>query len=125
MLFVSRGYLEQATELFNRAMSQDELSDNLKLYLSFWIRDLGYRLHKQPDARAMEFITRASPRRGGPTTSPGTLAVRSTLTQLLAAAVRRSGEKAEAYFYEGMRRAIKDGDEAGLALMKRGREDGE
>ena len=28
------------------------------------------------------------------------------------------GERAEAYFYEGMRRAIDQGDKAGLALMK-------
>jgi tetratricopeptide (TPR) repeat protein len=122
MLFVSRGYLDQANEIFNRAISQDELGDKLKLYLSLWVRDTALRLGKDPDPKALEHIANyeaddwanklARHARG-----------ELTIDQLLEHA-SEPGERAEAYFYEGMRRAITDGDAAGLAMMKQVRETG-
>jgi tetratricopeptide (TPR) repeat protein len=99
---VAHGYYDEARDLYRRAMRRGQLSDELKLYFSLWVNELALRQEREPDADASSHLeqfvgtgwVQALARYGR-----GQL----QFEELIARANDR-GERAEAYFYEGLKR---------------------
>lgn len=99
---VSYGYYEQARSVYLRALPQAEVADSLKLYFSLWLNELALRQGLPPDHDAVEFMRSYSGDGWGRKLA---LHARGELSfgKLLDGA-RDDGERAEARFYEGLRR---------------------
>ncbi|HET6581807.1 MAG TPA: hypothetical protein VFG69_00145, partial [Nannocystaceae bacterium] len=113
---VSHGYYDQARTIFRRAMGRNELGPTLKLYFALWISELADRQGHPPDADAEAFIKSYHADAWGQALAKH---ARGQLeyTKLLAVAGDR-GEKAEAHFYEALRR-WHSGDHAGSKELLR------
>lgn len=114
-LTVAHGYYDEANEVFRRAMSQASLSDNLKLYFSLWVRELALRQGQGSPSEAEDFLASYEGTKWGEALSSH---ARGSISfdALLEAADNR-GERAEAYFYEGLQRWRSGNDKAGADLM--------
>ena len=99
---VANGYYDEAMQMFRRAAASGELSDSLKLYFSLWLHELALQQGRTPDTEVVGFMK--SYRGGG---WAGDLALHAqgemSFDDLLGKA-SDSGERAEAYFYEGLRK---------------------
>lgn len=114
-LMVAHGYYDEATEIFRRAMAQASLSDNLKLYFSLWLHELALRQGHDAPSDAASFLAEFEGSRWGKALC-GHARGDLDFEGLLAAATNK-GEKAEAYFYEGLRRWHSGNAKGGAALM--------
>jgi tetratricopeptide (TPR) repeat protein len=114
---VSHGYYEEARTIFRRAMGRKSLAPSLKLYFSLWIGELARRQGHPAEAEAETFIDTfkgqgwsqklASHARG-----------EISFDGLMDSAQDR-GQRAEALFYEALRRwDAGDGDAAKVMLRK-------
>ncbi|MEX1361700.1 MAG: hypothetical protein AB1Z98_01130 [Nannocystaceae bacterium] len=114
---VSYGYYAQALAVFHRAMARPEIPDSLKVYFCLWLSDLAQRQGLSPDAEADGFLHDYAGDGWGRTLARharGELRYEAMLS-----AASSDGERAEAFFYEGLRR-WRDGDaiEAKALLRK-------
>lgn len=116
MFLVPRGYYDYALEIYERAMSRPSLEPSLKLYFSLWMDELAKRTGRAPAGRAKSFLSEFSS-----TGWEGMLARHATgkvtFQQLLSKAAN-PGERAEAFFYEGLRRWSGGDAGAGKELMR-------
>jgi lipoprotein NlpI len=115
-MVVSHGFYVEAHQMFERAMSQQRLPDGLKLYFSLWMNELALRQSQQPDTTATAFLDRYRATPWGVELAKharGELA----FDKLFARASDR-GEKAEAYFYEGLRQWRLGDRQRAKALMQ-------
>ncbi len=114
---VKRSELAPAVAIYARAMARPDVPEDLKLYLSLWVRDLAARAGAPPVDRAEAFVRSY---RGDRWTSALAAHARGVLPydDLLARASNK-GERVEAHFYEAMAR-WRRGDLAGArALLDR------
>lgn len=117
MLFVvSRGYYQESREIYRQVIARDEIRDTLKLYFSLWIYDLSIRQGQEdPEAAAFLKTYDAEP-------WPKKLALHArgqlAFDELLSGA-RDPGERAEAYFYEGLRRWRTGNAQGGKELLRK------
>jgi len=114
---VSYGYQKQALQIFRRAMAQRQLADSLKLYFSLWMNELALVQGLAPSGEATAFLAAYSGDAWGAKLARH---ARGDLPfdDLLEGAADR-GERAEAFFYEGLQR-WRSGDRArGESLMTR------
>jgi tetratricopeptide (TPR) repeat protein len=99
---VSHGYYDQARTIFRRAMGRKELGPSLKLYFALWISELAHRQGHPPEPDAEAFLT------GYRADAWGQALAKHARGQLeyakLLDVAGDRGEKAEAHFYEGLRR---------------------
>lgn len=102
MFLVPRGYYDFALEIYDQAMSRPTLEPSLKIYFSLWVAELAHRTGQPPSQRAETYLDHH-----GATGWEGLLARHATgklsFQQLLDKA-GDTGERAEAFFYEGLRR---------------------
>lgn len=103
MLFlVSRGYYDEALELFRQAAPREDLRDSLKLYFALWLHEMALRQGRPQDPAVVAFLAGYKGERW-----PSRLAAHAqgklSFDDLLGGA-SDSGERAEAYFYEALRR---------------------
>ena len=118
MLFViSRGYYDEARDIFRQVLLRDDIRDTLKLYFSLWITELALGQGREADADALALI------RGYANEPwPRKLALHAqgklSYDDLLKGA-RDRGERAEAHFYEGLRRWRGGDPKGGKELMKK------
>jgi tetratricopeptide (TPR) repeat protein len=98
---VSHGYYEEARSIFGRALAQPELSPTLKLYFVLWMKDLAVR-QNQPEDPELDAFLRDYKGSGWDLELARHARGETTFDDLLARAGDR-GERAEAYFYEGLR----------------------
>ena len=120
---VQRGETEAALDIYRRAMARPgrSVSEYVKVYASLWILDLTRRSANAPDAGAMAYLRAIAGRKV--LLRPPRAAIWYTelsryatgqidYTALLAKA-DTTGKRAEAYFYEAMRRlSVGQSDEA-------------
>lgn len=117
MLFVvNHGYYDLALEIFRQVLPRDEVRASLKLYFSLWLHELALRQGLAQDPAVLEFLT------GYKADSwQGKLAQHAqgklSYDELLRGAAD-SGEQAEAYFYEALRR-WRSGDAGDAKLLMR------
>jgi hypothetical protein len=118
MLFAGgHGYYQQALEVFERAMAQVEMDPSLRLYFSLWMMDLAQRQGFPAPAAATTYVERYRGDAWHVALAEHAMGKRS-YKKLLASA-KGSGHRAEAHFYEGLRR-WRDGDtDGGLELMRK------
>ncbi|MCR9163523.1 MAG: tetratricopeptide repeat protein [Nannocystaceae bacterium] len=116
-VMVAHGYFDEAEETFRRAMSQANLSGNLKLYFSLWVHELALRQGHAAPIEAAEFLDDYRGTTWGRALSQH---ARGSLDfdGLLEAATSR-GERAEAYFYEGLQRWRTGNDQGGADMMNK------
>lgn len=113
---VSYGYHSQAKRIFRRAMAQGQLADSLKLYFSLWMNELAMAQGESPDGEATTFL------RAYEGDAWGNKLARHAQGNLsfddLLQGAGDKGERAEAFFYEGLR-TWRAGDESrGRKLMQ-------
>lgn len=111
---VAHGYYDEARSIFRRAMAQDALPSNLKLYFCLWMTELAKRQNAIPEPDAERFIAEYKGSAWGQALAKhaqGKLSFEELLPR-----ARDRGEKAEAYFYEGLRR-WDDGDPSGWKTL--------
>lgn len=113
---VSHGYYDQARTIFRRAMGRKELGPSLKLYFALWISELAHRQGHPPEPDAEAFLT------GYRADAWGQALAKHARGQLdyarLLDAAGDRGEKAEAHFYEALRR-WRSGDRDGAKELLR------
>ncbi|MCA9663183.1 MAG: tetratricopeptide repeat protein [Myxococcales bacterium] len=114
---VSRGYYDEALEIFHHVLTRDEIRETLKLYFSLWLTDLALRQGHEADAEVAALL-----RDFKADAWPHKLALHAqgklSFDELLKGAADE-GERAEAYFYEGLRQ-WRSGDPKGAkSLMKK------
>ena len=99
---VAHGYYDEAQALYRRAMEQGALSDSLKLYFTLWMNELALRQGRPNNREAERFW---SGYEGDTWGSALASHARGNLSfqELLDTADGR-GERAEAFFYEGLKR---------------------
>ncbi|MBX7081349.1 MAG: hypothetical protein K1X88_19265 [Nannocystaceae bacterium] len=99
---VSHGYLEQARTIYRRAMARPGLPRELKLYFSLWLVELAKRQGRAAEPEAVQFIDGF---RGDGWAQRLAQHARGDISfdELVGRAHDR-GQKAEAYFYEALRR---------------------
>ncbi|MCX4242342.1 tetratricopeptide repeat protein [Paraliomyxa miuraensis] len=121
---VSYGYYQEARSVYLRALGEPDVADSLKLYFSLWVNELALRQGLPADRDAVEFMRDYSSRDGRRGQSDGwgrKLAqhARGELSydQLLDGA-SDEGERAEAFFYEGLRRWRSGDPAAGRKLLR-------
>lgn len=117
MLFVvNHGYYELALEIFRQALPRDEVRASLKLYFSLWLHELALRQNQPQDPAVLAYLTAYAE-----DSWQGKLARHAqgklSFDDLLRGATD-SGEQAEAYFYEALRRWRSDPKDAKLLLRK-------
>lgn len=117
MLFVvNYGYYPLALEIFRQALPRDEVRASLKLYFCLWLRELALRQGLPQDPQVLSYLENF---RGD--TWQGKLARHAqgklSFDDLLRGATD-SGEQAEAYFYEALRRWRSD-PKGGQQLMRK------
>lgn len=112
MMLSTHGYYGPALEIYGRAMIEDAVSQDLKLYLSLWILELGQRVQGDQDPRAKKFVDSFV---GEGWVDALAQHARGQLDyEALLARAGDKGERAEAHYYEAMKRAR----EGGLASAK-------
>ena len=116
MLLSTYGQYGPALELYGRAIIEDAVSEDLKLYLSLWILELGDRTQSGQDPRAEKFVAEF---KGEGWTGKLAAHARGEMSyEALLGAAENRGEKAEAHYYEAMRKASAGKDPAGaLSLL--------
>lgn len=113
---VAYGYYPEAVRIFRRAMSQQQLSDSLKLYFALWLNDMALRQGVAPDSEATAFLEGYSADGWGKKLARharGELGFSELLEK-----ARDPGERAEAYFYEGLRKYRGGQLDEGKKLMR-------
>jgi tetratricopeptide (TPR) repeat protein len=113
---VAHGYYPEAVRIFRRAMSQQQLSDSLKLYFALWLNDMALRQGEAPDSEAVAFLEGYAADGWGKKLARharGELAFPELLEK-----ASDPGERAEAYFYEGLRRFRGGETDEGKKLMR-------
>jgi tetratricopeptide (TPR) repeat protein len=111
---VQRGESEAALDIYRRALAKSTraVSEYVKVYASMWILDLTRRSASAPDAGAMAYLRTIAtrkillrpPRAAAWYTELARYAVGQIDYATLLAKADSSGKRAEAYFYEAMRR---------------------
>lgn len=106
---VSYGYYREARSVFLRALQEAEVADGLKLYFSLWIDELARRQGLPPDHDAVRFLQEyAAGGDGARGDGWGRRLARHARGELsyaeLLDGAEGQGERAEAFFYEGVRR---------------------
>lgn len=117
MLFlVNYGYYPLALEIFRQALPREEVRSSLKLYFCLWLHELALRQGLTQDPQVLTYLENF---RGD--TWQGKLARHAqgklSFDDLLRGATD-SGEQAEAYFYEALRRWRSD-PKGGQQLMRK------
>ena len=117
MLFVvNHGYYELALEIFHQALPRDEVRASLKLYFCLWLHELALRQNQPQDPAVLEYL-----RGFQADTWQGKLARHAQgklgFDELLKGA-SDSGEQAEAYFYEALKRWRTNPGDAKLLMKK-------
>jgi tetratricopeptide (TPR) repeat protein len=114
---VSHGYYDEARSIFSRALAQPELSSTLKLYFVLWMKDLAARQNQPTDPEIDAFL-RDYDGSGWDLQLARHARGETTFEDLLARAGDR-GERAEAYFYEGLRLYRTGSPAKGKRLLER------
>jgi tetratricopeptide (TPR) repeat protein len=113
---VNHGYYELALDIYRQALPRDDVRASLKLYFSLWLHELALRQGREQDPAVLEFLAGY-----GADSWQGKLAQHAqgklSYDDLLRGA-SDSGEQAEAYFYEGLRR-WRSGDPGDAKLLMR------
>ncbi|MEE9384979.1 MAG: hypothetical protein V3V08_16360 [Nannocystaceae bacterium] len=117
LLTTSHAYYNEALEVYRRAMNRHEVPASLKLYFSLWIFDLAQQQGKAAEPRAREFLTGYEGEPWHMMLAQHALGLAS-FDQLTKRA-KTAGERAEAYFYEGLRRWRIGEEDRAVSLMKR------
>jgi len=117
MLFVvNHGYYALALEIFRQALPRDEVRASLKLYFCLWLHELALRQGLPQDPQVLAYLDNFSS-----DSWQGKLARHAqgklSFDDLLRGA-SDSGEQAEAYFYEALRRWRSD-PKGGQQLMRK------
>lgn len=113
---VSHGYYEQAQSVYRRALVRDDVADDLKLYFSLWVNDLALRQGLTPDPAATAFL---ADYHGGSWGQRLAEHARGELSyDALLGGASDEGERAEAFFYEGIRRWRAGDPAAGRTLLE-------
>lgn len=103
MLFlVSRGYYDEALELFRAAAPRDDLRDSLKLYFALWLHEMSQLQGRPADPTVTAFLA-GYHGEAWPSRLAAHAQGKLSFDDLLRGATD-SGERAEAYFYEALRR---------------------
>jgi len=117
LLMVSRGYYDEALEIYHQALKRDEIRDTLKLYFSLWVNDLGQRQGRNTDRDTAAFLLAYKA-----DTWPEKLALHArgklSYNDLLASA-SDNGERTEAHFYEALRQWRSGAHDSSTKLMKK------
>jgi tetratricopeptide (TPR) repeat protein len=99
---VSYGYYDDAREIYRRALGAKHLRDGLKLYFSLWMNELALRQGHTRDEDASQFLRDFE---GKGWEKRLALHAQGKLDyDSLIAGARDPGERAEAHFYEALRR---------------------
>ncbi|MBC8068529.1 MAG: hypothetical protein IAG13_09360, partial [Deltaproteobacteria bacterium] len=114
---VSYGYLEEARTIYRRAMARPGLSDTLKLYFSLWIIELAKRQGHAGDPEAEAHVKTYRADKWGRMLAQH--ARGEVGFEALTGAARDRGQKAEAYFYEALRRWDAGDASAAKALLQK------
>lgn len=105
---VSYGYYHEARSVFLRALQEAEVADGLKLYFSLWVNELALRQGLPADHDAARFLHDYAAGRDAKGDGWGRKLARHAQGELsyddLLDGARDQGERAEAFFYEGVRR---------------------
>jgi len=111
---VQRGESQAALDIFRRALAKPgrSVSEYVKVYASLWILDLTQRSASSPDASAAAYLRGIAgrkimlrpPRAAGWYTELARYATGQLDYAALLAKADSAGKRAEAYFYEAMRR---------------------
>ncbi len=114
---VSHGYYDEARTIYRRAMARRSLSSSLKLYFSLWIGELARRQGHpvEPEAEAFVAAFRGD---GWSKLLAGHARGEVTFDALLGAAHDR-GQKAEALFYEALRKWDAGDPNAARVLLRK------
>ncbi len=123
MLFVvSHGYYAEALEIYRAALANDALRDTLKLYFSLWLNELALRQGESVDADSLSFINSYIGASRSDDAWARSLAMHAqgklSYEELLTKA-GDDGERAEAHFYEGLRRWRSGNETSGKELMRK------
>ena len=126
---VQRGESEAALDIFRRALAKSTrmVSEYVKVYASLWILDLTRRSASAPDAGAMAYLRTIAgrkillrpPRAAAWYTELARYAVGQIDYATLLAKADSTGKRAEAYFYEAMRRLSNGRREEAHALWSK------
>ncbi len=117
LLLVSRGYYDEALEIYHQALKRDEIRDTLKLYFSLWVSDLAKRQGRDTDRDTAAFL-RTYKADAWPTKLALHARGKLTYNDLLASA-SDDGERAEAYFYEALSQWRSGARKSSTKLMKK------
>ncbi len=117
MLFVvNHGYYDLALDIFRQALPRDEVRASLKLYFCLWLHELALRQNRPQDPAVLAYL------QGFDGDSWQSKLARHAQGKLsyedLLRGATDSGEQAEAYFYEALRRWKRDPNDAKLLLRK-------
>lgn len=108
-LMITYGRYDSAKAIYRRAMTQGSLPASFKLYFSLWMLDLAERRQLPADPQAMSYV--ASYDETGWSHLLALHAIDTTDFNTLLQHASDPGERAEAYFYEGLRQ-WRQGDRA-------------
>ncbi len=113
---VSYGYYREARSVFLRSLEEAEIADSLKLYFSLWVNELALRQGLPADHDAVRFMTAYAGDGWGRKLAQH---ARGELSygKLLDGA-HDQGERAEAFFYEGLHRWRSGDETAGKKLLE-------
>jgi tetratricopeptide (TPR) repeat protein len=117
MIFlVSHGYYEEALAIFRAAAPREDLRGSLKLYFALWLHEMAARQNRPQDPGVIAFLEAYKGERW-PTRLAEHAQGKLSFDDLLRGA-SDSGERAEAYFYEALRR-WRSGNTAGAKELMR------
>nr|WP_276603304.1 tetratricopeptide repeat protein [Nannocystis pusilla] len=117
MIFlVSHGYYEEALAIFRAAVPREDLRGSLKLYFALWLHEMAARQDRPQDPGVIAFLEAYKGERW-PTRLAEHARGKLSFDDLLRGA-SDSGERAEAYFYEALRR-WRSGNTAGAKELMR------
>ena len=126
---VQRGETDAALDIYRRALAKPSrsVSEYVKVYASLWIVDLTRRSSKAPDGGALNYLRAIADRRillRPPRAAPwyadlARYAVGQIDYATLLGKADTSGKRAEAYFYEAMRRLSNGQREEAHALWSK------
>lgn len=117
LLAVTYGFYEEARTIFRRAMSQAQLAASLKLYFSLWMNELALSQGLSPDPEATTFLAGYDGDAWGRKLAEHARG-KLDFDSLLEGAANK-GERAEAFFYEGVRAWRKGDSSGGKELLRR------
>lgn len=116
LLMVSYGHHDEARRIFRRAMAHGDLANSLKLYFSLWMNELAQVQGESPDPEATAFL------RGYDEDDWGSKLARHARGDLafdeLLDDAKDKGRRAEAFFYEGVRRWRSGDADRGRELLE-------